>query len=77
MKVKGVALTVGGLFLVLLIWFFVFANNGALVTGVNAGVGVINSAWETVTGNEQLIPLWGNGGVDYTGEDSNVEESGW
>lgn len=75
---KNVWITVGILFAALLIWMFVFNGGGALQTAVNAGVRVINGVWETVTGDDTLLPEWGGSdGPEFEGEDSNLDDTSW
>lgn len=72
--VKTVFGLIATIVVIFLAWQMIFNKGGIIVTGYNAVVGVINTQWEKVSGNSELIPEWnaetnGKGGTIDTGND--------
>lgn len=72
---KKVFLVVAILVAIFLIWQLFFSDGGLLISGYNGIAGVIDGAWNMVTGGTKgIMPDWG-GAVDGNGD--SVNDASW
>lgn len=68
--VKKVFAVIALLVAIFLAWQMLFNKGGIIVTGYNAVVNVINTQWEKVSGNDELIPEWN---ADTNGKAADID----
>lgn len=64
--IKRVFLVIAVLVLIFIGWGLFFNDGGILRTSYNSLANVVNSTWQTITGNSsaELLPDWGGAGVE-------------
>jgi hypothetical protein len=65
--IKKVFLIIGMLVLCFLVWSMFFNDGGILKIGYNAVATGINSAWHNISGNDEIVPEWGDNGTGDNG----------